>query len=252
MIVNIKSIQISSIIFILNLVACVSPPDFSDIPEISFQNLRYVQYENARDSLKLTFNFQDGDGDIGLGPNEVAFPFHSYNYVIDADGEVVKYSNSIKPPLYTVLDTINHSEKKFLNSEDIRTVYNCSDYLLVKVSDTKSDTLFVNINEYSKGLHLDFYRKRNGEYNIIDFASEFGNADCSVVDFSARIPFFDIENIGKAIYGEITYSMFSRGFPVILRQDTFRLEFYIYDHSLNKSNVVITPDFTLRNITEKG
>lgn len=53
--------------------ACVSEPDFSNVPEISFNKIQilFPQTINQfgviekRDSIVITINFQDGDGDLG-------------------------------------------------------------------------------------------------------------------------------------------------------------------------------------------
>ena len=58
--------------------SCFEPPEFSDEPEISFNSIEFVPVETRRDSLILTFNFRDGDGDIGLDNTFTLFPYHAF------------------------------------------------------------------------------------------------------------------------------------------------------------------------------
>lgn len=242
-----RSIQISVFFLTLLLSACYPTPDFSDTPAIKYNSLKYINYENDRDSLILKFNFEDGDGDIGLDAEELNPPYHPFNFIIDSRDSLVTYSDpAVKPPLYAV-DADNHVS--FFSNEDNRTPYNCSDYYIYEYSNGTSDTFYIQSNEFHNNFHIDFLRKRNGVYTSIDFAAEFGNTSCDVVNFNGRIPVFNEENLGKSLSGSISYSMFSAGFPIILRQDTFKLKFYIYDLALNKSNEAETPDFTLKDIT---
>jgi len=58
------------------LSSCLSPPDFSDTPEITFKEVRKYFIDRPRgqldkDSLVFALNFQDGDGDLGLTPNDL-------------------------------------------------------------------------------------------------------------------------------------------------------------------------------------
>jgi hypothetical protein len=62
----------------LLLFACTGEPDFSFIPEISFNNVKVVTLTSEgllgitkKDSVVMTVNFQDGDGDLGFTPAEL-------------------------------------------------------------------------------------------------------------------------------------------------------------------------------------
>jgi len=61
--------------------------------------------------------------------------------------------------------------------------------------------------------------------------------------FSARIPLLNPEYPGKAIKGVIWDTIPLNPSPVY---DTIRLEVFIYDRALHKSNVISTPDIILR------
>jgi hypothetical protein len=77
-------------IFLMAFAAsCFDQPEFSTVPQIEFENICFRKDSNA---LFLTFNFQDGDGDIGI--QKVAYdnnivvdntnaPFHPVNYFLE-------------------------------------------------------------------------------------------------------------------------------------------------------------------------
>lgn len=244
-----RSIQISVFFLTLLLSACYPTPEFSNVPVIRNHSLKFISYENDRDSLILKFNFEDGDGDIGLDADELNPPYHPFNFIFDSTDTLVYYSDrkhKAVPPFYTV-DT--DGNVGFFSNTDDRPPYNCSDYYIQESSNGTSDTFYIQTNEFHNNFHIDFLRKRNGVYTPIDFAAEFGNTSCDVVNFNGRIPIFNSENLGRSLSGTISYSMFSAGFPIILRQDTFKLRYYIYDRALNVSNESETPDFTLKDIT---
>ena len=71
-----KILYISSICLLL--FACTGEPDFSNIPEINFNNIRVLTVSSQgllgvtkKDSVVMTVNFQDGDGDLGFTPAEL-------------------------------------------------------------------------------------------------------------------------------------------------------------------------------------
>jgi len=206
--------------------------------------MKYKSYKSGSDSMVLTFNFEDGDGDIGLSSTQTYYPYQPFNVVVDSRDTLVTYSaTDIVPPLYLV-DPTTGGNRTLFSDNDNRPPYNCKDYLI-----QSSDTFYIQKNPYHNNFHIQYQRKRNGVYTKIDFASEFGNTNCDVVDFNGRIPVFDPENIGNTLTGSISYAMISAGFPIVLRQDTFRVVFYIYDQALNESNIVNSPDMTLKKIT---
>ena len=51
--------------FVLFAVSCLRPPDYSPIPEITFDSLSSRFAVAGKDSIKFFIGFTDGDGDIG-------------------------------------------------------------------------------------------------------------------------------------------------------------------------------------------
>lgn len=62
------------ILSVLLLASCRKPEKFSVIPAIEFVSLEANDAESGTD-VRLTFKFQDGDGDIGLDEDDIQSPF---------------------------------------------------------------------------------------------------------------------------------------------------------------------------------
>ena len=80
---------------------------------------------------------------------------------------------------------------------------------------------------------IDYFEMQNGQFIKLDLDPPF----------SARIPVLTPENPGKAIKGLISDTLTLNPFPVF---DTIKLEVYLYDRALNKSNVVSTSAIILK------
>jgi hypothetical protein len=63
--------------------ACQLVPDLSPTPSISFNDIRRDlirdRLGNQIDSITISINFRDGDGDLGLATGDTLFPFQRYN-----------------------------------------------------------------------------------------------------------------------------------------------------------------------------
>ena len=242
--------QIYLVLAFLGLAGCFDPPEFPDEPVIEFANVTYRVVDGAADSLILSFRFEDGDGDIGLGADELFPPYHPFDAVIDSVNRIKIFNqdtsaravtiteDSLALPLYTI-DPFD--EITLLAEEDIRPDYNCIDYSIFE-----QDTFYVVPNPFNKNIIIDILRKVNGQYVRIN--DELSGSTVCPEDFDARIPVFDSENFGRALSGTINYSLLSQGFDLVFRSDTIKLRFFIYDRSLNRSNTVESPDFVLSDI----
>lgn len=249
-----RAIQISLILVILLVDGCFPPPEFPDTPVIEYTSLRYIDYLNSEqstevsDSLILNFDFEDGDGDVGLS-EEGNYPFHQYDLVLDSRNRLVTISDTSAAPPFFRVDPLG--QRYYFSETDNRPAFSECDYIIGAAHDDglQNDTIFKVDNEFYSNFHIDFFRKRGGQYEKILFSSAIGGVSCDVVNFNGRIPVFDDALQGKPMSGNITYSLFSRGFQIVLARDTFKIDFYLYDRALNKSNVASSPDLLLSNIT---
>jgi hypothetical protein len=208
---------------ILILFSCVSPPDdFPSVPHISFNNLEYVETPEA-DSLIVTINFRDAEGDLGLNPRDIAPPFNELEYQRDASGNLITYSNRpAEAPSFNNRDWVIFP---LINNEEVK------------------DTVWVKENPNYYNIFVKFFIKRSGDYKEFDWS-----APPYFTTFNGRFPRILTEERERAIEGKIRYAMLSLGWNSIFRNDTLRLDLQIQDRSLNRSNVVSTPDFTLTQI----
>ena len=95
---------------------------------------------------------------------------------------------------------------------------------------------------------MKFFVKKNGTYTEFDWEVAF-DPQCSD-NFNGRFPILsDLTN--SPLEGKLRYGLTSSGFNFLFRNDTLKLEVYIKDRSLNISNFIETPDFTLKSITEE-
>lgn len=204
-------------------VGCVSPPDdFPSVPQISFGDMEYVE-TNAADSLMISVDFRDAEGDLGLNPKDIDPPFHPLEYQRDTKGDLINYSN--RPPEAPVFNNRDWEIKPLIDA----TVVN--------------DTIWVKINPDQYNIFIKFFIKKSGNYTEYDFS---GPPFYST--FNGRFPRILTEEKGRAIEGTIKYSMLSLGWNSLFRNDTLKIDVQIQDRNLNKSNVVSSPDFTLSQI----
>ncbi len=76
---------------------CLKAPEYSTTPSISNNNVRVSRFnpvnpgETRRDSIYITINYQDGDGDLGLSEQESKVAPYAYQ---NADGTINKFNNN--------------------------------------------------------------------------------------------------------------------------------------------------------------
>ena len=110
--------------------SCSEDSNVSNIPSITFESLEFRKSNSGfdQDSLTLTINFIDGNGDLGLSNDENDYPYHPYNAIIDQEFNWITIgSNNIEPPLYVYEP--NGSYYLFSN-EDNRPNFNCENYII--------------------------------------------------------------------------------------------------------------------------
>jgi hypothetical protein len=204
--------------------SCVSPPDdFPSVPQINFNDIEFIQ-TNSSDSLVISVDFRDAEGDLGLNPREVTPPFHPLDYQTDAEGNLITYGN--RPPDAPSFNNRDWVINPLIENIEVR------------------DTIWVKINPDQYNIFIKFFIKRGGDYTEYNFA---GPPFYST--FNGRFPRILAEERERAIEGTIKYSMLSLGWNSVFRNDTVKIDVQIQDRSLNKSNVVSSPDFTLSQIS---
>ncbi|MEM9897106.1 MAG: hypothetical protein AAF789_12120 [Bacteroidota bacterium] len=293
-------------ILLIFLAGCFKEEFVPDEPQIVFEDIVFIdvpQGVEGTDSLKLTFSFTDGDGNLGLTPADIFPPFNEFNFFIDSMDRIVTQNNldSLVPPFYTVpfvsepivLFQIEEEvffdpatddyavfgfQKEFFSNEvldipfacpglinqdpdfsifdgDILTVYNrvltqingrLVPRLQIGLRQSVSGTIPVVRVEAHNNVLIEFQRKVLGEFEPVDFLEGLESPDCSIGEFSGRLPLFTEE----ARIGTITYAMQSQIFRIPFADDTIRIQFQLLDRDLNRSNVAFSREFVLSDITQ--
>ena len=225
-------------VFVLFMSACLTPPEFANEPEISFNDIIYVKGgdEFASDTLILTINFQDGDGDLGFTEDSLDTypPYNQDNYFVKtSDGTYVTLADRALPGFDSLLPPYEFP-------------YTCLNYH----NTNETDTFYTEPNEYYYNIYVDFLVRKNGTFTKFDWLALYNECNTS---YHGRFPLLNIPYRDRPLTGKLKYNMESvTGFEPIFRLDTIMLEIYIYDRALNKSNVIQTPEFRIRDITIDG
>jgi len=205
------------------IVSCVSPPDdFPSVPHITFNSLEFIE-TNTSDTLMVSVDFRDAEGDLGLSPRDVDPPFNPLNFQTHPNGDLVTYGT--RPPEAPLFNNRDWVIEPLIGTEIV------------------NDTIWVKINPDQYNIFIKFFIKRGGNYTEYDFS---GPPFYST--FNGRFPRILTDEKGRAIEGTIKYSMLSLGWNSIFRNDTLKIDVQVQDRNLNKSNIISSPDFTLSQI----
>ena len=225
----------------LLMTSCFDPPQYGPIPEIEFEKIVFkdIADQSVVDTLILSLKFKDGDGDMGLDASEVLEPFNDKYYYKFPDGTFITYKTKRTKPGYDTLP-------KFVKP------YNCINWE-VRTLNTKVDTFYFKLNPNHYNIFVDFFvQNTDGTFKEFDWQKEFTYPNCGI-PFDGRFPRLSKDLTQKTpLDGTIHYSMKSTGFLILFSIKTLRLKVTIQDRSLNKSNTIETPLFTLGGITVKG
>lgn len=204
--------------------SCISPPEnFPSVPEIEFSTIEYVPTSGA-DSLIISVNFKDAEGDLGLSPSDINPPFNPLTYKRDAAGNLITYSKRpAGAPAYNPIDWVIDP---IINNTVVK------------------DTIWVEQNENQYNIFVRFYIKRSGRFTEFRWQNP-----PFFTTFNGRFPRILTTEEGQAVEGNIKYRMLSSGWESIFRNDTIRIDVQVQDRALNRSNEVSSPEVTLRQIT---
>jgi hypothetical protein len=280
----IKGLLLFSVILV-SAVSCFDPPEFSNVPKIFLEDLYYLPRNNSESqSLVIALRFQDGDGDLGLEDKDSDEPFHSTNILAFRSA-----NDSTTIPLYFVdnkrFAIPNSSINGTIATEKLRTEpdfsfipenrfpIRCTRFLFDSIYfpasfahlipdnyTTKRETIsglewiqvketfFVSPNPNTFNIFIDLLRYNSviDDFEVIDFVSL--NPDCGA-PFTGRFPRLSTE--AGDLEGVIKYSMKSEVLDIGFGTSRLKLRVYIQDRALNKSNVIVTKEFTLSEILRK-
>ncbi len=206
----------------ISLISCEKPPELPNTPVITFESVRFATGQNGFDSLIVVIGFEDGNGDLGLLGSENGPPYQPLNFPKNAQGEFILFGDPEAPSEFHVCD--------FVTDIDV-------------TGDDVADTVYIEINQNSFNIEVDFFLKRDGVYDEFDWRREFGPFNC--ITFDGRYPLLNSEEFDRPLAGSLSYSMLSSGFLPLFGNDTLQLRIEIKDRALNISNTVESPDFVV-------
>ncbi|MCR9066930.1 MAG: hypothetical protein R8G66_16680 [Cytophagales bacterium] len=236
-----KFVGLLSLLFLLG---CEETVELPAEPAISFKSFEFLESNKKLEAVRLTFDLQDGDGDMGLKPEQNFVPFHEFDLILDADNQLVKQSNEVNAPFYRLQP---NGERFFFSEGKERPIYNAFDYMLMdSASDgtVLSDTVLIHRNPFHYNLYLSILKK--GKYG-------FASVGLNPVG-RGRLPIygrFDVELPPKKqgpLISEVSFDVGKRHFAQLNPTDTLKLQFYIFDRKLNQSNLEVTPEFILGDL----
>ncbi|MEO0552524.1 MAG: hypothetical protein AAF149_04970 [Bacteroidota bacterium] len=242
------------------LSSCFDDPEFADTPRIEFSNIIYKEQggDNPFDSLILTINFEDGDGDLGLEGEENTPPYNERNYFSNKTGDFFNFGVESIEDLLILADTaVTDTLPPYLNNDEACLFWDEAPQINVIDQDGNSvplDTItYYQLNERHNNIYIRFFTDQNNDGQIDELTEEFDwrliNDDCSF-DYNGRFPVLS-DDLGNPspLEGSITQNMVQQGpFPFFLGDGLVKLKIYILDRAGNRSNVVETPEFTLSEI----
>ncbi|EIM76437.1 hypothetical protein A3SI_10504 [Nitritalea halalkaliphila LW7] len=223
---NCKNALVSAGVGLLGMVACVTPPtNFPSVPEIEFNSLEFVETP-GQDSLIVSVDFRDAEGDLGLNATEIQPPFQELTFRRDQGGNLITFRN--RPANAPPFNPIDWRINPIVNNQEVR------------------DTIWVEPNPNHNNIFVRFFIKRNGVFQ------EFRWEDPPFfTSFNGRFPRILAGNNTQAVEGTIAYAMVSSGWNNIFRNDTIRVEVRIQDRQLNSSAWVSSPEVTLQGIRRR-
>ncbi len=203
--------------------ACFERPVFSLTPSIDLKDFYFTatDYE-LLDSMNIIIEFEDGDGDLGLGADETYYPYQLYDILFNGDSIKIGDSDTLPP-------------------------YNCLDYEIIRKpyepgAPVEADTFYVQRNDNYFNYFLDFFIKENGQWRLYDPAIE---RNCSP-RYHGRYFHLNTSGNERPLTGELKYGLTS-GFRLLFRYDTLKVRIQIQDRALNRSNYVETEPFLIQD-----
>lgn len=246
--------QYIPLIFIVGLAwGCNPPPDnFSNVPEISVERVRFIPGEGSEfgtfDTLFIRVSFRDGDGDLGLAPDETAPPFNNFFFYDTlsqrfVSSEAIKNEPAIAENLLTFKD-------RFSPRYDTLPDFSCKFYtFFTQIGQTEiNDTLYSRINEDYYNFLADIEVKENGIFETYDFLDRLCQPTPTYGRFINLKEMNEFDN-GRPLEGFINYRGPSAAYLQLFRNDTLRLRVRIKDRSGNTSKEDVSQEFTLDDIT---
>ena len=118
-----KAFIFSSFAVLLIALGCIRPPELPETPKISFNKVEFEILNEGdplfeENVLRLSFNLEDGDGDLGLDGNENFPPYNPFFLKLDENGNFIEFGDRPDDPAFTCIDyAVEDRENTDLNQD---------------------------------------------------------------------------------------------------------------------------------------
>lgn len=222
----------------IGLISCFDPPTYSPVPAIEYSSILFKEIGTTTDpdSLIVSVQFKDGDGDLGLDPSETDAPYNNKFYYQFPDGKYITYETKRTNPDYDTLPAFV-------------TPYNCTNWEVFSQGGVVQDTLYFQLNPNHYNIFVKYFTKNpDGSFTEFKWREAFIYPNCAI-SFDGRFPILSKDQSHPSpLEGTIRYAMASIGFKALFSIKTLKLQIQIQDRVFNRSNVIETPEFTLQSI----
>ncbi len=218
------------------LLGCFEAPNFPDTPKIAFENVEFKEGNSIFDSLIISVQYEDGNGDLGLDDSFTDPKYAEGFYYTFPNGDTISIKHigqSIDietftevPPYAHPFTCVNWVETPTLSGEVIQ------------------DTLFYVPNDDHFNIFVKFLFRDKGAsddtpFEEFDWIGSDELATCgSPID--ARFPILkDLSESNAPIEGVLRYGFVSSGLIPLFKDREMKLEVSIQDRELQRSNTVI-------------
>lgn len=223
------------ILAIFAFFSCERAPEFSDVPKISYESVQFGFNPVGQDSLIISVNFEDGNGDLGISSNEGP-PFHEATYF------------SADPPHNPIYDIEGISSESLLRIGDLDTLpeYSCLNYrILGRIVDETAvtDTVYIQPNPRSKNFLVEFFiQQDDGSFKEFNFFEE------TCIPASGRFARLNTEDHDRPLQGTLSYFFRGQNLRQYFENNKIKMKIQITDKAGNYSNIIESDVFTLDEI----
>jgi hypothetical protein len=257
-----RTLNLFILIALLAIGSCFNPPEFSEIPQIvRIEGVRTFEVPGANtpDSMIVSVQFRDGNGDIGIDATQNEPPYNERWFFLKTP--ITKCETGLTSPcnrISYVQDPtklsayVTYSMKRTTPGYDTLPAFvqpfDCSRYYVVTTGSQVRDTLYSVTNRRYSNFFMDIYIKSGNSYDKFNFNSRPYPA-CEIYGLDGRLPILAKDGDLSAelpLDGTITYKVASASFYSLLRNRTVQLRIRIMDRAGNMSDEAISNDFTLR------
>jgi hypothetical protein len=257
------------LVFSVVVASCFESPEFGDTPNIQFKSIYFGQAATPakQDSIVVELDFEDGDGDLGLGDQHRNFPFHEYDLFLTDGTSITQtvrnfYSTETSENAFVDVpdgvtgllvrdgdlptlpdDECEYKELQLYVEEADKHIFD-ETYSYVQEQNyyVVTGRFLAKENPDNKNIFVKFYYSTTP--NNPDSWVEYKWAFCQ--SFDGR--FTVLADEPTPLSGKLRYTMSSFGFASVMGGDkTWRMEFTIQDRLLRKSQSVST-QFVLEEI----